>query len=94
MTDQKFTPEEVRIIKLYAGMPRGFGRRIHSWIAEIVPAIGLFGYGMYSEKRVFVLVGFGGLLFFALLRMWRQFKYAHLIQSIFSKIDIEDPTDR
>ena len=67
-------------------MPTGVGRRIHSWIAEVIPAVALLAYGLWSGKHVFIIAGFVPLVIFATLRMYRQFNYSQAIKSVFDKI--------
>lgn len=90
MSHLEFTPDEQRAIKLFAGMPSGVGKRISSWIAEVVPAVAFLAYGLWSDRQAFIIVGFLPLLFFCSLRMFRQFKYSEVIKSIFMKIQVHE----
>jgi hypothetical protein len=85
MSRLEFTLDEERTIKLFAAMPT-VGNRIHSWIAEVIPAVALLSYGLWSGKPLFIIAGFVPLVFFATLRMYRQFKYSQVLKSICVKI--------
>jgi hypothetical protein len=93
MSKLNLTPEEAQAVRLFSMMPLGIGRRIHSCIAEVIPAIGLVTYGLWASRPVFVITGFGALLFFNGLRMFRQFKYATILRSICSKIEAFQKSD-
>jgi hypothetical protein len=86
MSRLEFTPDEERAIKLFAAMPTGVGKRIHSWIAEVVPAVALLSYGLWTGRDVFTIAGFVPLILFSTLRIYRQFKYSQVIRSVFVKI--------
>ena len=86
MSNLRFSPEEERAIKLFAEMHTSVGRRIHSWIAEVIPAIGLLAYGLWAGKHLYIIVAFLPLVFFATLRIYRQHKYSQILKSIFTKV--------
>ena len=86
MNHLQFTPDEERSITLFASLPTEAGKHIHSWIAEIVPAVGLLAYGLWSERQAFTIAGFVPVVIFSTLRMYRQFKHSKVIKSIFMKV--------
>jgi len=66
-------------------MPASIRSRIFGWALEIIPSIGLFVFGLFRESKGFVIIGFLSLLYFAVWRMYAQFKGFQLIRSIYEK---------
>ena len=93
MGDIELTKAEERYLDDLKKLPKAFRSRIIGWALELVPSIGLFAYGMYSEKRLFVLLGFLSLLYFAVWRMYSQFRGFRMISRIY-EARFADTTDR
>jgi hypothetical protein len=62
------------------------GSAINGVAAELIPAIAAFGYGLYREKTIFVVLGMFILVYAAGFRALKQYKYANLLQSICTKL--------
>jgi len=87
MTKLELTAEELKLVQLYARLPMGIKPRLPVWTIEIGVPLALAVYGTVTHQPVFLGAAIGGLIAMNANRMFRQFKYAHQIKSIFSKIE-------
>ena len=85
MTDLQLTESEKRYLEDLRNLPTSMRLRILAWIAELAPSIGLFVYGLANDRRLFLILGFLSLLYFAVWRMYSQFRGARMIHSIYVK---------
>ena len=93
MGDLELTKAEERYLEDLKKLPKSVRSRLVGWALELVPSIGLFAYGMYSEKRLFVLLGFLSLLYFAVWRMYSQFRAFRTMSRIY-EARLADKADR
>ena len=93
MSEVELTRAEERYLEDLRNLPNSIRSRLTGWALELVPSIGLFAYGMFSEKRLFVLLGFLSLLFFAIWRMYSQFRGFRMISRIYEAL-LADTNDR
>jgi len=66
---------------------------VNSVAAEVVPALTAFGYGLYKEKTLFLVLGMFVLVYAAGYRKFKEFGYGKLLQSICSKIEAHNKID-
>lgn len=85
MSDSEFTKAEKRYLQDLEKLPSSIRSRVIGWALEVIPSIGLFLYGLMSEHRLLVVLGFLSLLYFSVWRMYGQFRGFRLIQSIYEK---------
>lgn len=85
MKESKFTEAEKRYLQDLQKLPVSIRSRILGWGLEVIPSIGLFTYGLMSERRLFVILGFLSLLYFSIWRMYGQFRGFRLLHSIYQK---------
>ena len=83
MTDNRLTQAEEKYIKDLKEFPATISSRLLGWVFEIVPSVGFFSYGLYSDSRLFVILGFVSLLFFAVWRMYSQLRGFRMLKHIF-----------
>ena len=83
--DKDLTAAEQRYLQDLQELPKTVRSRLIGWALELVPSIGFFCYGLYSDRRVFLVLGFISLLYFALWRMYAQFRGFRMISNIYAK---------
>ena len=83
MVDDKLTSAEERYLEDLKNIPKTIRSRLIGWSIELVPSTGLFAYGIYSDKRLFVILGFLSLLYFAVWRMYSQFRGFRMLSRIY-----------
>ena len=82
----QLSPEEQRVVNLFAAMPPDAKVRFPTWFVELVVPVVLAVGGWLSGHPVFVGAAFGGLLALHAHRLFRQFKYARELHAIFTKL--------
>lgn len=85
MKEQELTEREKRYLNDLRNIQRSVRSRVLGWVMELIPSIGLFLYGLVSNQRLFLVLGFLSLLYFAVWRMYSQFRGFRMMQSIFNK---------
>jgi len=85
MVDSPLTDAERRYLDDLRKLPSSIPSRILGWTIELVPSIGLFTFGLLSDRRLFLILGFVSLLYFAVWRMYAQLRGFRLIQGIYEK---------
>ena len=93
MGDIELTAAEERYLENLRKLPTSFRSRLIGWALELIPSIGLFSYGMYAEKRLFLVLGFLSLLYFTVWRMYSQFRGFRMTRRIY-EARLTDTTDR
>ncbi len=88
----RLTRAEERYLEDLKGLQKSVRSRILGWVFELVPSIGLFAFGLHSEKRLFMLLGFLSLLFFAIWRMYGQYRGFRMMSRIY-EARLSDPED-
>ena len=89
MSDDELTSAEKRYLDDLEKLPKSVRSRIVGWAFELVPSIGLFSYGLYSNRRLFIVLGFVSLLYFAIWRMYSQFRGFRMMMKIHEKGEVE-----
>ncbi len=74
MDDHGLTQAEREYLKALQERPKSVRSRIIAWALQLVLSIGLFGYGLYSDRSLFVVLGYLSLLYFSVRRMYAQFR--------------------
>lgn len=87
MSQIPLTAEEVRVVQLFARLPTDIEPRLTSWLAEVLPAIGLCVLSYVRGSATYMVAAIAALLFFNTMRMFRQVKYSRLLQSICAKLE-------
>ncbi|MFK8032369.1 MAG: hypothetical protein AB8G18_19260 [Gammaproteobacteria bacterium] len=85
MSNENLTEAEKRYLADLQKLPKTIKSRLWSWAVEVVPGICLFGYGLYSDSKFFLILGFLSILYFALWRMYSQFRGFKMFHSIYQK---------
>ena len=93
MDNIPLTDSENRYLEDLRKLPSSIRSRILGWTFELVPSIGLFTFGLLSNRRVFLILGFVSLLYFAVWRMYAQLRGFRLIQGIYEKRLAQDTSD-
>jgi hypothetical protein len=87
MSKLQLTPDELKLVQIYARMQTGIKPRWPVWLIEIGAPLALAIYGLAGHKPHFLGAAIGGLIVMNANRMFRQFKYAHQLKSICSKVE-------
>jgi hypothetical protein len=82
----QLSQEEQRVVALFAAMPPDAKVRFPTWFVELVVPMAMAIGGWLTGHPVFVGAAFGGLLVLHAHRLFRQFKYARELHSIFTKL--------
>ena len=85
MDDSKLTEAEKRYLNDLQRLPATKRSRLIGWALELIPSVGLFVYGVVSEKTWWMVLGFLSLLYFAVFRMYSQYRGFRLIHAIYEK---------
>ena len=85
MNEAELTAREKRYLEDLRSIPTSVRSRLLGWALELVSSIGLFVYGLIADRRLFLVLGFLSLLYFAVWRMYSQFVGFRLIHSIHKK---------
>ena len=82
----QLSPEELRVVSLFAAMPRDAKVRAPVWFVELVVPLLMAVGGWLADYHVLVGAAFGGLLTLHAQRLFRQFKFARELQSVCAKV--------
>lgn len=85
MKEPAFSAAEERYIRDLEKLPSSIRSRVLGWCLELIPSIGFFVYGLMSELRFYVVLGFLSLMYFSAWRMYGQLRGFRLLQSIYEK---------
>ena len=88
----ELTKEEQDVVRKFASIPTSLRARFPTWLAETLPAVALTCFGLYAGRSIYIVTAVIALLTFNALRLFRQFKYAHILQSICSKVAAHSST--
>ena len=86
MSEDDLTRAERKYLDDLQELPKSVRSRIIGWALEVVPSTGFFVYGLYSDRRLFVIFGFLSLLYFSVWRMYSQFRGFRMLSSIHAKL--------
>ena len=89
MADDQLSDAEKRYLEDLVKIPTTVRSRLLGWALELVPSIGLFSYGLYADRRVFLILGFLSLLYFSAWRMYSQFRGFRMMSKIHGKAATE-----
>ena len=89
MDDDDLTDAERRYLNDLKKLPTTVKSRLLSWALELVPSIGLFSYGLYSDRRLFIVLGFLSLLYFSVWRMYSQFRGFRMMMKFHKEGEVE-----
>lgn len=82
MADDTLNEAEERYLRQLQARPASVRSRLVAWALELTPSIGLFAYGLASDQRLFLILGFLSLLYFSLWRMYGQLRGARMLKRI------------
>lgn len=85
MTDENLTRAEKRYLNDLNAVPKTMRSRLLMWAFEVTPGSCMFGYGLFADSKLFLVMGFLSILYFALWRMYSQFRGFKMIHGIYSK---------
>lgn len=85
MKKESLTEEEKKYLNNLQAIPKSVRSRLLLWAIEVVPGSCMFGYGLYADSNGFLIMGFLSILYFALWRMYSQFRGLRMIHSIYNK---------
>jgi hypothetical protein len=85
LNELELTSSEKRYLADLGNLPTSVRSRVLGWACELVPSIGLFVFGLVADRRFFVVLGFLSLLYFAVWRMYAQFRGFRMLHSIYKK---------
>ena len=85
MNEPELTDPEKRYLDDLRSLPTSVRSRLLGWALELIPSIALFVYGMIADSRLFMVIGFLSLLYFALWRRYAQFQGFGMLHSIYAK---------
>ena len=86
MSNLQLSPEELRVVSLFAAMPRDSKLRAPVWVVELLVPLVMAVGGWLADYNVLVGAAFGGLLTLHAQRLFRQFKFARELQSVCAKV--------
>ena len=81
----ELTVQEKRYLDDLRNLPTSVRSRLFNWALELSSSIGLFVYGLVADQRLFLVLGFVSLLYFAVFRMYSQFRGFRMIHNIYKK---------
>jgi hypothetical protein len=87
MTKLVLTPDEAKVVGLYASALTTIRSRLPIWALELGLPLACAVYGTVTRNSVFLGAAIGGLLGLNAFRMFRQFKYAREFHSICLKVE-------
>jgi hypothetical protein len=85
MADPSLSDAEQKYLETLRKLPTSLRSRLVAWTLELVPSIALFAWGLIKDSRIFLVLGFVSLLYFAVWRMYQQFRATRMIYSIYEK---------
>ncbi len=85
MNEPELTEREKRYLDDLRDLPTSVRSRLMGWALELALSIGIFAYGLTAERRLFLVLGFISLLYFAVWRMYSQFRGFRMLSSIYKK---------
>src|SRR3982751_3961832 len=85
MTQPPLSDTEHKYLETLSKLPNSLRSRLLGWAFELVPSIGFFVYGLFTDSRFFLVLGFVSLLYFAMWRMYQQLRGSRMIHSIYEK---------
>lgn len=83
MSQPPLSDTERQYLETLRKLPTSLRSRLLVWALEIVPSIGMFVYGLIKDSRLFLILGFVSLLYFAIWRMYQQLRGSRMIHSIY-----------
>ena len=81
----ELTVQENRYLDDLRNLPISVRSRLIGWALELSSSIGFFVYGLITDRRLFLVLGFVSLLYFAVWRMYSQFRGFRLLHGIYKK---------
>lgn len=85
MSQASLSDAEREYLETLRKLPTSLPSRLLAGALELVPSIGFFAYGLLKDRRVFLILGFVSLLYFAIWRMYQQLRASRMIHSIYEK---------
>ena len=85
MANPSLSDAEQKYLETLRKLPTSLRSRLLGWALELLPSIALFVWGLISDSRVFLVLGFVSLLYFTVWRMYQQFRGSRMIHSIYEK---------
>ena len=82
----KFTETEKQLIDQYADMPTAFSNRLNIWAVELIPPLVLIVLGIYLQHQYYLVAAICALVFFNVLRLYKQEPRLRMLKSLFEKI--------
>lgn len=82
MSGNGLTKAEQAYLQSLQEFPKSVKSRLLGWALELLPGIGLFAYGLYSDQRFLLVLGFLTLLYFTLWRMYGQLRGFRMLGNI------------
>ena len=86
MPELSLTPEELRLLRMFAAAPRTIGSRVPSWLIEVAVPVFLTVYGTVRHIHWLVGSGLGWLIVLYGFRSFYQFKHASTLASACNKV--------
>ena len=85
MANPSLSDAEQKYLETLRKLPTSLRSRLVAWALELVPSIALFVWGLVKDSRLFLVLGFVSLLYFAVWRMYQQVRGTRMIRSIYEK---------
>ncbi len=85
MHEPPLTESEARYLRDLRRLPTSTRSRVIGWTLELVPGIALFSYGLMTDSRTLMVLGFLSQLYFSLWRMYAQLRGFRLLRGIADK---------
>jgi hypothetical protein len=82
-----FTDRELKLINQLKRLPVDFKSRLNLWAVEIIPPIIFIGAGLYTDKSLYLIIAICILMFFNIIRLWRQHSSVRVLKSIATKLE-------
>jgi hypothetical protein len=87
MAKLELSPDELKLVQLYARMPTGIKPRLPIWLIEIGAPLALAVIGLVAHESAFLGAAIGGLIVMNANRMFRQYGYVQRFKTICSKVE-------
>ena len=71
MANPSLSDAEQKYLETLRKLPTSLRSRLLGWALELLPSIALFVWGLISDSRVFLVLGFVSLLYFTVWRMYQ-----------------------
>lgn len=96
MTKLYFTPEEEKVVRVYAGSLPNLSDRLLSWFGQVGLPLAFAAYGVVTNSIALLGAAVGGLVGVMVVRLYYQQQYADIFRRVCQKVQAHqkaEPSD-